>query len=214
MRKVRIYIADDQRLVREGFAALLHRREDFQVVGEACNGREMLKEIRDAKPDVILLDISMPELNGIDAICQVKRIRPTAAIVMLSVHDRETYVIDSLTRGAQGYLLKDIGADELFKAIDTVMKGEVYCSKKIEQTIYEGFVRGIKPGSKIDKLTNREREVFQLIAEGNTGKQIAEKLHISPKTVENHRSKIMSKLGLHTKAELIRLAIKEGIIEA
>jgi DNA-binding NarL/FixJ family response regulator len=213
MRKVRIYIADDQKLVREGFAALLHRRPDFQVVGEAGNGREMLREIREAKPDIILLDISMPELNGIDAINQVKRIRPTAAVVMLSVHNRDTFIAEALNRGAQGYLLKDISADELFTAIDAVTRGEMYCSKEIEQKVIRDFANGVRAGSKLNRLTNRQREVFQLIAEGNTGKQIAEKLNISPKTVENHRSKIMSELDIRRKADLILIAIKERIIE-
>jgi DNA-binding NarL/FixJ family response regulator len=215
MQNVKIYIADDHRLVRAGFIELLKLREDFEVVGEAGNGREMLDAIKEARPDVILLDISMPELNGIDAIYQIKKLLPAARIIMLSMHDKEKYIKDSLQEGALGYLLKDVTADELFRAVDTVMKGEYYFSKEIEQRVIVDYRRGLAGPEKDSKerLTRREREIWQLIAEGNTGKDVADKLNISPRTVENHRSKIMSKLGCHSIAELTRLAIKEGLVD-
>lgn len=215
MREVRIFIVDDHGIFRQGLAELLLKNSSYRIVGEAGNGREALQKIEKAKPDIIFLDISMPELNGLDAISQIKRLWPSGKIIILSMHDKSTYIRSALDQGAVAYLLKDIDADELFEAINAVLDGQVYLSGKIDELIIHDHVDLVQSGKyspPIDSLSKREREVFQLIVEGYSGKEIAGKLNISYKTVEHHRCSIMSKLSCKSIAQLIRLAAKEGII--
>ncbi len=215
MREVRIFIVDDHGIFRQGLAELLLKNSSYRIVGEAGNGREALQKIEKAKPDIIFLDISMPELNGLDAISQIKRLWPSGKIIILSMHDKSTYIRSALDQGAVAYLLKDIDADELFEAINAVLDGQVYLSGKIDELIihdHVNLVQGGKFSPPIDSLSKREREVFQLIVEGYSGKEIAGKLNISYKTVEHHRGNIMGKLSCKSIAQLIRLAAKEGII--
>ncbi len=217
MNVVKIFIADDHRIFREGFTEVLAKRGRYEIVGEASNGREAVSKIPDVKPDIVFLDISMPEMNGIEALTQIRKIYPSAKIIMLSMHDKGTYVFQALGKGASGYLLKDTEAEEIYRAIDTAMAGGVHLSDKINQQVIKDYIdiAGEKNiTSPLDTLTNREREIFQLVAEGHSGKEIAGKLNISPKTVEHHRSKVMSKLSCQNIAQIIRLAIKEGVIES
>lgn len=215
MEKVKIFIVDDHRIFRQGLAELLLKNSRYQIVGEAGDGREAPEKIRKAKPDVVLLDISMPELNGIDAINQIKKLWPSGKVIILSMHDKSSFISSALSQGVSAYLLKDIDAKELFDAIETVLDGGIYLSEKVNQLVIHDYVdlaQSKEFSSPIDMLSNREREVFQLIAEGYTGKEIADKLNISYKTVEHHRYKIMAKLSCRNISQVIRLAAKEGII--
>lgn len=214
MRKVNIYLIDDHRILREGIRALLSKKDGYIVVGEAANAREGIKGVAEVKPDVIFLDISMPELNGLDAITQIQKASPQSKIVILSMYDKTSYICKALSNGVSAYLLKDVTANELFSAIETVMKGEFYLGEQINQLVIRDYIDMAQEGkfvSPIDALTNREREVLQLIAEGKTGKEIAATLNISYKTVEHHRYRVMNKLSCDNIAQLIRLAASEGI---
>ncbi|SYZ72831.1 TRAP-type C4-dicarboxylate transporter, periplasmic solute-binding protein [Candidatus Zixiibacteriota bacterium] len=215
MEKIKILVVDDHKIVRSGLIELLNKRENHQVVGEAENGREALEKIKKCRPDIVFLDISMPEMNGIEAIDQIRKSVPSCRIVILTMYDNNKYVAYALSHGISGYLLKDINAEELFIAIDRVMAGDVYLCEKINRKVIRDFAsltRDSTFSTPLDALSAREQEVFQLIAEGNTGKEIAGKLNISPKTVEHHRYKIMEKLQCSNIAQIVRLALKEGII--
>lgn len=217
MGKVRIYLIDDHKILREGISSLLSANGSYQVVGDASNPRDALESIRETKPDIIFLDISMPELNGLDAIAQIKKVLPTVRIMILSMYDKASYICRALSEGVSAYLLKDVTAEELFRAIDTVMSGQLFLGERINQLVIRNFVDMTHNGrftSPLDTLTPREREVMQLIAEGRRGKEIADRLHISYKTVEHHRSRIMHKLSCENVAQLIRLATSEGITPA
>ncbi|HDL03345.1 MAG: DNA-binding response regulator [Candidatus Zixiibacteriota bacterium] len=213
--QIKVFIVDDHQVFRQGLSELLLKKNNVLIAGGASNGREALDQLKSANPDIIFLDISMPELNGIDACVHIKRVVPKAKIIILSMHDKGKYISDALSQGVCGYLLKDIDAEELFQAIDTVMNGGVFLSGKINQQVikdYIGRAQDKQFPSPVDTLSVREREVFQLMAEGYTGKEMAKKLNISPKTVEHHRYKVMSKLSCHNTAQVIRLAIKEGVV--
>ena len=215
MAPVRILVVDDNRIFRQGIIELLRKNNDYEIVGEAGNGREALEKIKDVKPDIVFLDISMPELNGVDAIDQIRKICPTCRIIILSMYDNSKYISFALKHGVSGYLLKDIEADELFKAIKTVMENEIYLCDKINKKIirnYAVMTRGRVFSTPLEALSAREAQVFQLMAEGFTGKEIASKLNISQKTVEHHRYRVMEKLGCSNTAQIVRLALKEGII--
>lgn len=215
MEKVRFYLIDDHVLFREGLCGLITMDDRFEVIGEANNGRKALQDLSKKKPDIIFLDISMPELNGLNTITPLKKLLPYSKIIIISMFDKSRYICDALTLGVDGYLLKDIGTNELYKAIDTVLSGKRYLSEKINQMIiqdYVGVIKECKISSPIETLSGREKEVFQLLIEGNTGKEIADKLNISYKTVEHHRSKLMKKLSCNTLAQLIHLAAKEDLL--
>jgi len=217
MQMVKIFLIDDHRVFRQGLSELLKKNGNNEIVGEASNGREALEKLRECKPDVIFLDISMPELNGIDACPMIRKIVPHARIIILSMYDTSKYICSALSRGVSGYLLKDIDACELKTAVETVMNGNIYLSQRINQQVikdYMDIAHENKFASLIDTLTVREKEILQLVAEGHSGKEIADRLNISYKTVEHHRYKIMSKLSCHNVAQMIRIAIKEGIITA
>lgn len=214
MSKARVFLIDDHRILREGINALLSENEYYEVVGEASNAREALEKLQDVKPDVILLDIAMPELSGLNAISQIKKVSPAAKIIILSMYDKSSYICSALSQGVLGYLLKDVTAKELYGAIDAVLSGKLYLGERINQLVIREYVDMTHEGkfvSPLDTLTGREREVMQLVVEGRTGKEIAGRLHISYKTVEHHRYSIMRKLDCKNVAQLIRLASSEGM---
>ena len=209
----RILLADDHKIIRDGLRSLLGKEEDMVVVAEAENGRKALQLTRKLGPDVIIMDVSMPDLNGIDAARQIIGEQPGIQIVALSMHSEKQFVEGMLKAGVSGYLLKDTAFEELIKAIRVVCAGKKYLSPDVTDIVLHEF---ISPTVTTDDqpataLTIREREVLQLIAEGRTTREIASKLNISVKTVETHRKNIMDKLGLHTVAELTKYAVREGI---
>jgi DNA-binding NarL/FixJ family response regulator len=215
MSKIRLLIVDDHAILREGLRALLEREADMQVVGEAEDGRVAVELARQLKPDVVLMDIAMPLLNGIEATRQIKCLDYPIEVLVLSMYDDESYIRQSLSAGAIGYILKDAIARELIDAIRAVSRGEAVLSSAITRLVIEDYLRfgDIRPATNEDCLTPREREVLQLIAEGYTNKQISEILSLSIKTVQVHRTNMMKKLDLHDRGELIKYAIQKKIIE-
>lgn len=220
MNEVRIVLADDHNIVRAGVRALLDNIPEMRVVAETGNGREALDLIRKHKPDVVLLDIAMPELNGLEVTQIVSKEFPPIKIIILSMHKSDEYVLQALRFGASGYLLKDTAANELELAINAVMKGEKYLAPFVSKSVIENLLTriDIKDSSAeinklpLEKLTPRQREILQLIAEGNSTKEIAFKLNVSIKTVEAHRKQLMDRLHIYDIAGLVRYAMKVGII--
>lgn len=216
MRIVKVLLAEDHGLVRAGIRSLLQKLPWLEVVGEASNGREALALIRSHHPDVVLMDIAMPELNGLEAAARIRKEHPNTRIIILSMHASEEYVLQALRAGANGYLLKDASTAELELAIQAVVKGENYLSPAVSKHVVSGYVRrvGGEPGSSTEPLTPRQREILQLIAEGNSTKQIASKLNISIKTVETHRTQLMDRLKIHDIPGLVRYAIRIGLVNS
>ena len=217
MNPIRILLADDHAILREGIRALLEDQPDMAVVSEAADGRRAVELACQQRPDVVVMDIGMPLLNGLEATRQIKRDCPQVAVLILTMHDNEEYVSQSLEAGASGYVLKRAASSELVMAIRAVAAGQNYLSPAVTKLLIEGYV-GRRPEAPValdpfDTLTAREREVLQLVAEGHTNQQIARLLNISLKTVKAHRANLMQKLGLHDRGELIKLAIQRGIIE-
>ncbi len=213
--KIRVVLADDHRMLREGIRALLERQDDIEVVGEAADGREAVRLVSQLRPDVVVMDVSMPLLNGIEATRQIRRDCPTARVLTLTVHESQDYVAQLLAAGASGYIIKRAGGDELVSAVRAVHRGEAFLHPSIAKVVIQDYVQRLQAGQGLsaqDVLTDREREVLQLIAEGYTNREIADLLHLSIKTVQNHRSNIMRKLDLHDRGELIKYAIQQGII--
>lgn len=212
----RIVLADDHALVRQGFRALLSSISDFEVVGEAGNGREALRLIRTLAPQVVLMDVAMPELNGLDATAHAMREWPQLKVIIVSMHASEAYVIEALRAGAAGYLLKNADADELERAIRAVVRGERYLAPSVSQHVIDRFLRtegGTQAGDE-SGLSARQREVLQLIAEGRSTREIAERLNLSVKTVETHRAQLMQRLEIFEVAGLTRYALRIGLIDA
>ena len=210
-----IVIAEDHTILREGLKSLLASRPDLKVVGEAGDGLEAIRCVRDHSPDMILLDLSMPRMTGLDAIKEIKRINPDIKIIVLTVHSSEEYILATLQAGADGYVLKEAHSAELETAIRHVLEGRRYLSPSISGTVIDGLLQGKKASairSAWDTLTQREREILKLIAEGHKNKDIADLLCISIKTVEKHRANLMEKLGLHNVAALTALAAEKGLI--
>lgn len=216
MRIVKVLLAEDHGLVRAGIRSLLQKLSWLEVVGEASNGREALALIRSHHPDVVLMDIAMPELNGLEAAARIRKEHPNTRIIILSMHASEEYVLQALRAGANGYLLKDASTAELELAIQAVVKGENYLSPVVSKHVVSGYVRrvGGESGSSTEPLTPRQREILQLIAEGNSTKQIASKLNISIKTVETHRTQLMDRLKIHDIPGLVRYAIRIGLVNS
>jgi two-component system response regulator NreC len=215
MRKLRILLADDHIVMRTGLRALLERQPNLEVVGESDNGRETVALADSLKPDVVVMDVGMPILSGIEATQTIVTQNPTVAVVILSMHADESYVMRALKAGARGYLLKDSAAADLIGAIQAVSQGKSFFSPKVSRILAEDYVRVLKQKGAVDiydLLTSREREILQLLAEGKTNKEVATALNISPYTVETHRSHILQKLNLHNSAELVLYAVRKGII--
>lgn len=215
MDKVRILLADDHTILRDGIRALLEDEPDMIVVGEAEDGRTAVKLACQLKPDVVLMDIAMPLLNGLEATRQIKHDCPQVKVLILTMHENEEYIRQVLASGAMGYILKDAAARELLDAIHAVRQGEAVLSPAITRLVIENYLRwgDLQKGNDPNGLSPREREVLQLIAEGYSNKQIAEILCISIKTVQAHRMNLMSKLDLHDRADLIKYAIQRKIID-
>jgi DNA-binding NarL/FixJ family response regulator len=210
---IKVLLADDHKIVRDGLRTLLEKNSDIVVAGEAEDGREALQMAQKLLPDVVVMDIAMPDLNGIEATRQILADRSAVRIVALSMHSDKRFVSEMLKAGASGYLLKDCAFEELITAIRTVMKGKIYLSPEIAGVVIGDY---IKKDAKADSsvfslLSDREREVLQLMAEGKTTKEVASYLHVSVKTVETHRTNIMTKLDIHSIAELTKYAIREGL---
>jgi two-component system, NarL family, response regulator NreC len=213
--KYKIVIADDHTLFRQGLRALLALHPEFEIVGEAEDGRAAIKCAADHHPDLVLMDLSMPKMNGPEAIQEIKKSFPKVKILVVTVHRTEEYVIASLRAGANGYILKYASHEELILAITSILKGENYLSPKISGTVIDGYLRG--EGIKQEKtswesLTLREREILKLIAEGHRNKAIADHLYISLVTVRTHRANIMKKLNAHNVSDLTALAMQKGLI--
>ncbi len=211
---VRILLADDHKLFRQGLRALIDKNHELNVVGEARNGREAIQMAAKSSPRVVVMDISMPDMNGIEATRRIAERNPSIKIIALSMHSNRRLVLEILKAGARGYLLKDCAFEELMTAIRTIMNGKIYLSPEISDTMIKDYIRNStqkKDGSVFSILSSREQEVLQLLAEGRTAKQIAYKLDLSVKTIETHRQKIMNKLGIHSIAEMTKYAIREGL---
>ncbi len=215
MKKLRILLADDHIVMRTGLRALLERQPNLEVVGESENGRETVALAASLRPDVVVMDVGMPVLNGIEATQTIVTQNPTVAVVILSMHADESYVMRALKAGARGYLLKDSAAADLIGAIQAISQGKSFFSPKVSRILAEDYVRVLKQKGAVDTydlLTSREREILQLLAEGKTNKEMATALNISPYTVETHRGHILQKLNLHNSAELVLYAVRKGII--
>jgi len=215
MIDIHILLAEDHAVMRTGLRLVLERQPDFRVVGEASDGREAVALAQQHKPDVILMDIGMPNLNGIDAARQITTALPQTSVVILSMHSDEAYVLRALKAGARGYLLKESAESDLIAAIRAVHNGKAFFSPAVSRMLVEDYVRQLQDREIEDSyelLTMREREVLQLIAEGKSNKEIANMLNISLYTVESHRGNLMEKLNLHTVPELILYAVRKGVI--
>ncbi len=214
--KIRILLADDHAVLRSGLKALLDLEPDMQVVGEASNGLEATELAQTLKPDVIVMDISMPEMDGLAAASAIHEMDLPSHIVMLTVHAEEAYLFQTLQVGASGYVLKSSADRELMDAIRAAHRGEVFLYPSAIRKVLGEYLRGAheKEGDEYEALTNREKEVLKLTAEGFTNQEIAEKLVISPKTVDTYRQRIMEKLNLHHRSELVRYALKTGLLTA
>ena len=216
MKKIfNIVIAEDHTILREGLKSLLSSQPDLKIAGEAGDGLEAIRCVRDHRPDLILLDLSMPRMTGLDAIKEIRRVSEDTKIIVLTVHSTEEYILATLQAGADGYVLKDAHSTELMTAIRHVLDGRRYLSPSISGTIIDGLLQGKKASaikSAWETLTQREREILKLIAEGHKNKDIADLLCISLKTVEKHRANLMDKLDLHNVAALTALAAEKGLI--
>jgi DNA-binding NarL/FixJ family response regulator len=212
---IRLVLADDHRIMREGLRALVERLPGMEVIGEAADGRTAVAMAKDLLPGVVVMDIGLPDLNGIEAARQITLQNPAVKVIALSMHSDGRYVTEMLKAGASGYLLKDSAFEELARAIRTVTAGKIYLSPAVTSTVVKDYL-GRHPGVHpvlSPSLTAREREVLQLIAEGKSTKEIADQLQISSKTADTHRQRVMKKLKLHTVAELTKYAIREGLTE-
>ena len=214
-KPIRILIADDHGIVRTGLRLQLERKEGFQVVGEAADGREAVRMAEELLPDVVIMDIAMPSLNGIQAASQIVKSLPKTEIIMLSMHSDETYITRTLAAGARGYLLKENAEVDLYRAVEVVAQGKPFFSPAIANTLLEDYMcqmqqRGLQDS--YDLLTDREKEILQLLAEAKSNKDVAVLLNLSTNTVETHRTRIMQKLDLHSAAEIVLYAVRKRII--
>lgn len=211
MKPIRILLVDDHELVRAGLRSLINELADMEVVAEARNGREALDAVAAHQPDLVLMDIMMPEMNGLDATARLAVLNPKLPVMILSMNASEEYVLQALRAGASGYLLKNISPTEMEQAIRALARGEKHITSAVAKHLITGLLEGSNTTS-LDRLTNRQREVLQLVAEGNTTKEIARKLGLSTKTVEAHRGDLMQTLNIHDTAGLVRYAIRMGLV--
>lgn len=213
MTPIRVLLADNHTLVRAGLRALLESLDAVQVVAEANDGREALRLIEAHRPDVVLMDVAMPEMNGLEATARVVKEFPAVRVIILSMHANEEYVLQALRAGAVGYVLKDSGVSELELALRSVSKGDTYLSPAVSKHVVSDYVRRIGgESSSPSQLTPRQREILQLLAQGRSVKEMAQLLHISVKTVETHRAQLMERLNIHDVAGLVRYAIRMGLV--
>jgi DNA-binding NarL/FixJ family response regulator len=215
MMPIRILLADDHTVVRDGLRALLERQPDMTVVAEAADGRDSVRLAEEQSPDVVVMDITMPNMNGIEATRRILAANPRTAVVILSMHQDESYVLRSLKAGAKGYLLKDSLRSDILDAIHAVSQGRSFLTRKISRMMQEDYVRQMERRGvedSYDLLTDREREILQLVAEGKANKEVAGLLNIGLTTVETHRTHILQKLGLHSVPELILYAVRKSIV--
>jgi two-component system, NarL family, response regulator NreC len=215
VKKIRILIADDHGVVRTGLRLQLERHPEFEVAGEAADGRETVRMAEELSPDIVLMDIGMPNLNGIQATAQIVKKRPETGVVILSMYSDETYITRALAAGAKGYLLKDNAEVDLYRAIEVVARGKPFFSPAIANTLLEDYMRQMQQRGlhdSYDLLTEREKEILQLLAEGKSNKEAAGILNLSTNTVETHRTRLMQKLNLHSAAEIVLYAVRKRII--
>ncbi|MDR3610009.1 MAG: response regulator transcription factor [Ignavibacteriaceae bacterium] len=220
MKSIKVILVDDHELVRTGIRSLIQNISGVEVIAEANNGRDAVRLIDELMPDLVLLDIAMPELNGLEVVSRISKDNTNTKVIILSMHKNEEYVVQALKAGAAGYLLKDSSANELEIAVNAVIRGETYLSPAISKHVVDNYLRRItdvqadkdKGPDIFKQLTSRQREILQLIAEGNSTKEIANKLNVSIKTVETHRMQLMDRIGIHDVAGLVRYAIRMGII--
>jgi two-component system response regulator NreC len=211
--RARVLIADDHTIVRHGLVGILNATDDIEVVGQAGNGAEAVNRAIDLKPDIVLLDISMPRLNGLEAARRIHKAIPSAHILVLTMHEDEEYVLKMVRAGVSGYIVKDGAVSELIAAIRAVKSGKTWFGPQASQALADAWQDGAAlPDDPLERLTNREREVLLLIIEGKTNSQVSEALGVSPKTVDNHRTRLMEKLGVHNTAELVRFAARHGLL--
>jgi two-component system, NarL family, response regulator NreC len=216
MGKLRILLADDHTIVRQGLRKILEAHQDWSVVAEASDGREAVRQTLDLQPDVLIVDIGMPLLNGIETTRQVVRRLPGIGVVILSMHSDETYILQALQAGARAYLLKDSADTDLIRGVAAAAAGKSFFSPVVARVMLDDYLRHLSQKGIVDRyqaLSEREREIFQLIAEGHSNKEIAELLSVSPSTVETHRTHILQKLDVHSTAELVLYAVRRGVIQ-
>ncbi len=216
MAKIRILVADDHAIVRAGIRLILDSQTDMEVIGEAQDGKEAIARVRELQPDIVLMDITMPGINGIEATRHIRRESPSSQVIALTIHENEAYFYQILQAGALGYVLKGATPSDLISAIRAVRQGQAYLQPSLAKNLLDDYLNRVKEGKGRDKyniLSEREREILRQLAEGKTGKEIAELLCISPYTVERHRANILTKLGFHNRTQLIKYAIRKGLIE-
>jgi DNA-binding NarL/FixJ family response regulator len=210
MEKTRIVLADDHKLFRDGVTALLHKYDEFEVIGEAENGKQLFPILKNEDPDVVLVDLSMPELNGLEAIPMIKKDFPDVKMVVLSMHEDGNYIMKSVQAGAQGYLFKNVDEDELINAIRKVARGEKYFNPMVSQKMIDSMSKQTQDGEA--HLTAREKEILKLVCDGLSTKMIADKLFLSTRTVETHRVNIMKKLNAQNTADLVKKAFEQNLL--
>ena len=211
---IKVFLADDHAVVLDGMRALLEVETDIQVIGTAADGRAAARRIKKLNPDVVVLDIAMPELNGIEATARICESNPATRVLILSMHDTSEHIFRALKAGARGYLLKESAGKEVVAAIRAIHAGGRYLSRRIEETVIDNYVHlreSASPPSPLEKLSSREREILQLVVEGKSSAEIAKSLSISPKTVETYRSRLMQKLALKDLPSLVKFAIQHGL---
>jgi two-component system response regulator NreC len=216
MEEIKILIADDHDVVRKGICQIINDQKDMKVAGEAGDGIQVLDMARTLAPDIILLDIAMPNLSGLEAVGMLKDIAPGIGIVILTMHAKENYVHQALNSGVLGYVLKDSPSTDILDAIHAAVRGEYFLSSKIKAGVIDSYLENKKNKPTVrgyDLLSEREQQVFRLVVEGKSAKDIADLLFVSPKTIEKHRSNVMNKLGVHGRLELLKYAIKIGIVD-
>jgi DNA-binding NarL/FixJ family response regulator len=215
MAKLRIPLGDDHTLLRQGLRKILQERPDWEVVAEAGDGRDAVRQALTVQPDIAILDIGMPLMNGIEATRQIVRRRPDIHVLILSMHANEAYIIQALKAGAKGYLLKDSADTDLIRGVAAVASGKSFFSPAVAKVMLDDYVRHLADkgiADRFDTLSEREREIFQLVAEGRSNKEIAELLSVSPATIETHRAHVLQKLDVHNTAELVLYAVRRGVI--
>lgn len=215
MEKIKVFLADDHKILRESLVILLSQKENIQVIGEASEGQEAYRKINELKPEIAVLDISLPQLNGLDLAAKLRSELPKVKVVILTMHKAEEFVTKALLTGVKGYVLKDNALEELITCIEAVHRGKVYLSEDVTQFVVDGFIKNLQEAglSQDEGISAREREVLQLLAEGQSNKEISASLNLSIKTVETHRANIMRKLGFRNITDLVLYAVRNHIIE-